>query len=147
MYYIRHVVTIMWPTSDLQPFTNLLLWPHGIVKCLLTAHFQMRAEAVSHPGNFHLLFFEYYEFLQTTLLVYCFSRIILQGSIWFRMQRFRFFLFGDHLICYAYFWNFRNFKLSRPFTFTISSHFTQYIKGKKYNNNIFKIISRYMNYS
>jgi len=40
---IRSVI-VMWPTCKLPhslPFTNPLLWPHGIVNCPLDAHLRI----------------------------------------------------------------------------------------------------------
>ncbi len=72
---IHHVVIITWPISvnciASLPFINPLLNP--LVKCPSNAHFRIRIEVEGHPGTFHLLFFEYYEYTHATLLVYCFK--------------------------------------------------------------------------
>lgn len=41
------------------PYTNPVLWPHGIEKCSLIHTSESCWQ--SHPGSFHLLFYECYE--------------------------------------------------------------------------------------
>lgn len=73
-YYIHLVVIVMWPTTvscvTSLPFTNPVMWLHGIVKCSLDAHFRYLRVFVAylHWTNsvnsdiilVHILFSPYY---------------------------------------------------------------------------------------
>lgn len=55
----RHIASAMvslllhWCVA-LLPFSNPLLWPHGMVKCLSDAHFRNSVEVVRHLVSFLL---------------------------------------------------------------------------------------------
>lgn len=55
MYYIRHVATVMWPTS----VSILSCGFMTISKHASNAHSRISAKVEGHPDNFRLLFFEY----------------------------------------------------------------------------------------
>ncbi len=71
MYYIRHVVIVMWPTSvscvASLPFTNPFCG-HEMVKCSLNVHFRI----VGHLETSCLLCYDYCEFEHTALVSHCF---------------------------------------------------------------------------
>lgn len=74
MYYICHVVIILWPTcvrcAAPHPFINSFPWPHGIEV------FSISAQKVGHPAASQLLFWECNEFGRNTQLTYGLSHRI-----------------------------------------------------------------------
>ncbi len=70
--------------SSIHKSSFLFQWARRTVKCLSTVYFRVWTEVVDHPGAFHLLFFEQYEFRHTTDLVYCFCILYI---FWLKMYK------------------------------------------------------------